>query len=173
MLRLTRLAASTITLIVTVACVPLPRLAFQAEPADLETLAGEWVGEYESASRGRGGSLEFSLAARTNEARGAVIMVPRGHVQPYRREPHESEPAASPDPFNRPVLSIRFIRVSHGAIVGMLDRYWDPDRQCYATTVFRGEAGHARVAGTFRTSFACGEGEASGTWHAAKKSARR
>ena len=173
MLRLTRFAASTLTLIVTVACLPLPRLALQAEPGDLEILAGEWEGEYDSTSLGRHGTLEFSLVARTNEARGAVLMVPRGHVQPYRREPHESEPAAPPDPFSRPILSIRFIRASHGSIVGMLDRYWDPDRQCYATTVFKGEAGDATVAGTFRTTFACGEGEASGTWHAAKKSARR
>jgi hypothetical protein len=161
------------TLIVTVACMPLPRLALQAEPGDLELLAGEWAGEYESASLGRHGTLEFSLLAHTNEARGAVVMVPHGQVQPYQREPRGSASAAPPDPFNRPILSIRFIRASHGSIVGMLDRYWDPDRQCYATTVFRGEAGEATVAGTFKTSFACGEGEASGTWKAAKTSPRR
>jgi hypothetical protein len=171
MLRLPRLIASTATLIASVACLSLPRLALQAEPGDLEMLAGEWVGEYESASLGRHGSLEFSLVARTNEARGAVVMVPRGQVQPYQREPHED--VAASDPFNRPILSIRFVRASHGSILGMLDRYWDPDRLCYATTVFRGEAGESHVAGTFRTSFDCGGGEASGTWHAVKKSARR
>lgn len=173
MLRIFRPSTLLVGLIVTAACSPLPKVALQADSAALEMLAGEWVGEYESVSLGRRGSLEFRLVAGINEARGAVLMVPRGQLQPYQREPHDGPPVAAPDPFSTEMLSIKFIRASHGSIVGMLDRYWDPDRQCYATTVFRGEAGRTTVAGTFRTSFDCGDGEASGSWHAARKSSRR
>jgi hypothetical protein len=172
MLRIFRPTTSIAVLILTAACSPLPPVALQATPGDLEILAGEWTGEYESVALGRQGRLEFKLVSETNEARGAVLMVPRGQVQPYQRDPHENPPAA-PDLFSTEMLSIKFIRASHGSIMGMLDRYWDPDRQCYATTVFRGEAGRNTFSGTFRTSFACGQGEASGTWHVAKKSARR
>jgi hypothetical protein len=148
-------------------------VTLHALPGDLEMLAGEWTGEYDSVSLGRRGSLEFRLKAGTNEARGAVLMVPRGQLHPYRADPHDGAPVAAPDPFNTEMLRIKFVRASRGSIMGMLDRYWDPDRQCYATTVFHGEAGRTRIEGTFRTSFACGDGEATGHWHVVKKSARR
>ena len=173
MLRISRLTGWLVVVIAAAACSPLPRVALQAEPGDLEMLAGEWVGEYESVSLGRRGSLEFKLVAETNEAFGAVLMVPGGDLRPYQRQPNDSPPAASRDLFSTEMLRIKFIRADHGSIVGMLDRYWDPDRQCYATTVFRGEAGRDTVRGTFKTSFDCGAGAASGSWHVAKRSARR
>src|SRR5688500_7811727 len=65
-------------------CVPMPRVALDAMPADLEILAGEWAGEYESAALGRRGSIEFKLEADTDEARGDVVMVPSGRGTPYQ-----------------------------------------------------------------------------------------
>ena len=65
--------------------------------------------------------------------------------------------------------TIKFIRADDGSIVGMLDRYWDPDRQCYAISVFRGHIGKGIVEGTFLTTFGSGAGEATGTWHASKQ----
>ncbi|RPI55091.1 MAG: hypothetical protein EHM55_08955 [Acidobacteria bacterium] len=173
MSRILHLIALFITVSAVSACSYLPPVALEATPADLEMLAGQWVGEYDSVALGRRGSLEFKLAAGTDEAYGAVLMVPRGQVLPYQSEPYREGPAQSRDPFNTELLTIKFIRASNGSITGMLDRYWDPDRQCYATTVFRGFTGRGVVEGTFRTTFDCGAGEASGNWRIEKKSARR
>ena len=69
-------------------CVPMPPVALDATPADLEILAGEWTGEYESAALGRRGSIEFKLKGGTNEARGDVLMVPSGRRTPYQPQPY-------------------------------------------------------------------------------------
>ena len=75
---------AALALLVAVAgCAPMPTVALQATPADLEILAGEWEGEYESAALGRRGTIEFKLKAGTDEARGDVVMVPNGRRMPY------------------------------------------------------------------------------------------
>ncbi len=173
MSRLSFVAGFLGTMITASACSYLPPVALEATPADLKVLAGEWVGEYESVALARRGSMEFRLAAGTDAAYGAVLMVPRGPAAAYRAEGDDTAPARSPDPFSSEQLTIRFIRASHGSITGRLDRYWDPDRQCYATTVFRGVTGRGVVEGTFRTTFECGAGEATGNWRMTKKPARR
>src|SRR5687768_5507109 len=48
------------------ACAPMPTVALQATPAELEILAGEWAGEYASAALGRHGLIEFKLKAGTD-----------------------------------------------------------------------------------------------------------
>ena len=68
-------------------CAPMPTVALQATPGDLEILAGEWAGEYESAALGRRGSIEFRLKAGTDEAHGDVLMVPGGHEPRLTRGP--------------------------------------------------------------------------------------
>lgn len=152
-------------------CAPMPKVALQATPADLEILAGEWKGEYESAALGRRGGIEFKLKAGTDEAYGDVLMVPQGRPSPYgRQQYYEAQPA--PDLFSTELLTIRFIRASNGAITGALDRYWDPDRECYANTTFNGRIGIGIIEGTFRTRFECSSGEATGTWTAMKRRAR-
>jgi hypothetical protein len=161
-----------IALMYLTACMSLPRVPLQATKADLEILAGEWIGEYESAALGRSGSVEFRLKGDTNEASGAVLMVPRGEVQPYQNERPEAAPVAR-DPFNTSFLTIKFVHASFGSITGMLERYWDPDRRCFASTVFRGFADRNVVEGTFVTTFDCGAGDATGSWRVTKKSARR
>ena len=150
-------------------CAPMPTVALEATPADLEILAGEWAGEYESAALGRRGSIEFKLMAGTDEARGDVLMAPRGSRTPYQPRPyHDAQPPPATPSFE--LLTIRFIRASHGSIVGRLDRYWDPDRNCFANTAFNGYVGLGTVEGTFKTTFECGS-EATGTWKASKKPA--
>ena len=112
----------------------MPRVALQATPADLEILAGEWSGEYDSAALGRHGSIEFKLKSGTDEAYGDVVMVPQGRQIPDQRQPHEypqERPAMPPSEF----LTIRFVRASNGSLTGMLDRYWDPDRNCFAKSI--------------------------------------
>ncbi len=49
---------------------------------------------------------------------------------------------------------------------------WDPDRNCLANTSFNGHVGLGIVEGTFKTTFECGAGEATGTWNASKKPAK-
>jgi hypothetical protein len=152
-------------------CAPMPTVALEATPADLEILAGEWEGEYESAALGRRGSIEFKLTAGTDEARGDVLMAPRGSSTPYQPRPyHDAQPPPATPSFE--LLTIRFIRASNGSIFGRLDRYWDPDRNCFANTAFNGYVGLGTVEGTFKTTFECGAGEATGKWKASKKTAK-
>ena len=152
-------------------CAPMPTVALQATPADLEMLAGEWTGEYESTALGRHGSIEFKLKAGTNDAYGDVVMVPQGRRMPYQRQPdHYTHDTPGPPPSE--FLTIKFIRASNGSLTGMLDRYWDPDRDCYATSTFNGNIGLGVVEGTFKTTFECGSGDATGRWTARKKAAK-
>jgi hypothetical protein len=152
-------------------CAPMPAVDLDATPADLEILAGEWAGEYESAALGRRGNIEFKLEGGTNEARGDVLMVPSGRRTPYQpRAYDEAQPAHGMPSFE--ILTINFVRASDGSISGKLDRYWDPDRNCFADTTFNGHIGLGVVEGTFKTTFDCGAGVATGTWIATKKRAK-
>jgi hypothetical protein len=157
-------------LFVATACVPMSKVPLQATPGALEILAGEWEGQYESAALGRRGSIEFTLKAGTDDAHGEVLMVPRGTNAPYQPSQYY-EGQAQPYLPSSERLTIRFIRASNGSLHGMLDRYWDPDRNCYALTTFDGRLEADVVEGTFTTS-ACGAGGASGTWKATKKRAK-
>ena len=158
-------------LVIAAGCAPMPTVALQATSADLEILAGEWTGEYKSAALDRHGLIEFKLKAGTDEARGDVLMIPRGRQIPYQRQRYdEATYVASMD--SSELLTIRFIRASNGSLTGMLDRYWDPDRNCFANTTFTGNVGLGTVEGVFRTRFVCGAGEATGTWSATKKVAK-
>ncbi len=149
----------------------MPSVALQATPADIKLLAGEWAGEYESAALGRRGSIEFTLTAGTDDAHGDVMMVPAGRRTPYQPRPYQEGEAAGDTALTK-LLTIRFIRASNGSLTGMLDRYWDPDRTCFALTTFSGYTEKGVVEGTFRTTFECGAGEATGTWSARKKAAK-
>jgi hypothetical protein len=151
-------------------CVPMPTVALDATPADLEILAGEWTGKYESAALGRRGSIEFKLTGDTNEARGDVLMIPSGRRTPYQRQPYDEGQHQRGMPASE-ILTINFIRAADGSLTGRLDRYWDPDRNCFADTTFNGRVAVGIVEGTFKTTFDCGAGAATGTWTAKKKRA--
>jgi hypothetical protein len=152
-------------------CTPLPKVALQATPGDLEILAGEWAGEYESAALGRRGTIEFKLKAGTDDAYGDVLMLPRGRRTSYGPQPYH-EAQNPPSLSSTELLTIRFIRAQDGAVTGTLDRYWDPDRECFANTAFSGRMGLGIIEGTFTTTFECGAGKATGTWTAVRRRAR-
>lgn len=141
----------------------LPPVHLDATPGDMEMLAGDWKGDYNSPALGRRGTIEFRLSANGGQASGAVVMTPQGSTRPYEshslgREVDGSRLASTQ------LLTIQFVRSSSGEITGKLDRYWDPDRNCEASTTFRGYHAKGVIEGTFTTAFDCGAGTASGTW---------
>jgi hypothetical protein len=147
----------------------MPPVHLDATPADMEMLAGQWKGDYNSPALGRRGSIEFKLVATEGQAYGAVVMTPQGSTRPYEpntlgRE-NESNRIAPTQ-----LLTIRFVRADSGEITGMLDPYWDPDRNCQATTRFLGYLAKGVIEGTFKTLFDCGAGEAGGTWQVTRVS---
>jgi len=160
--------AGFVLLLLAPACVPMSKVPLQATPGALEILAGRWVGQYESPALGRRGGIEFTLKAGTDDAYGEVLMVPRGSKAPYQPSQYY-EVQAQPYMPATERLTIRFIRASNGSLHGMLDRYWDPDRNCYAVSTFDGRLEADVVEGTFTTTSACGSGDVSGTWKATKK----
>lgn len=164
-------AAALPTLLVaalTVACTSMPPVRLEATPADYEMLAGEWRGEYTSAALGRRGSIEFKLIAATNKASGDVVMVPQGAGQPYAQSDLEHQ-SQGRGPMDSQMLTIYFVRAEGGTISGTLDKYWDPDRNCDAFTVFRGRLQDRAIEGTFRTTWDCGTGEATGDWKVTRR----
>jgi hypothetical protein len=165
--------AALIVLVGSAGCASMPPVRLDATRTDLEMLAGQWDGEYTSPALGRRGSIEFKLVAGQNQASGDVLMIPQGSGTPYQPGSFEHPPNS---PGNQPpwqLLTIRFVRASGGTISGMLDPYWDPDRNCEARTVFEGNLVERRIEGTFRTTFDCGAGQASGRWHVTRKSVSR
>jgi hypothetical protein len=53
---------------------------------DSASLAGKWVGEYNSPATGRSGSIVFNLSPSGDAANGDVVMIPRGYgkaLTPY------------------------------------------------------------------------------------------
>ena len=102
-------------LVFTSGCAPMPTVALEATPADLEILAGEWTGEYESAALGRRGSIEFKLKAgtergprrradgsaaaaapRTSPSRTTMAAVPAQHAA-VRSAHHQVHPCVRTD----------------------------------------------------------------------------
>jgi hypothetical protein len=152
--------------LLTAACASMPPVRIDATPADYEMLAGEWRGEYSSAALGRGGTIEFKLIAGENKAYGDVIMVPQTSGRPYepRYNGDGTQTYYGDGRTDARQLKIFFVRAFSGAIEGMLDKYWDPDRRCNAMTVFRGTLAGRTIAGTFSTTWECGAGEATGEW---------
>jgi hypothetical protein len=159
-----------LVVLLTSGCAFMPPVRLEGTPADLEMLSGQWNGEYTSPALGRRGSIEFKLVAGQNQASGSVLMIPQASGRPYERGSLEHPPESSGGQPSSQLLTIRFVRASAGTISGMLDPYWDPDRNCEARTVFNGNLIERTIEGTFTTTFDCGAGEASGRWHVTRKS---
>jgi hypothetical protein len=166
-----------ITALLTTACASMPPVRMEATTADYEMLAGEWRGDYTSPALGRRGSIEFKLVAGENKAFGDVVMVPQGSGRPYEPQTTLEHPYQDQRTATSQVLTIFFVRASGGVITGTLDPYWDPDRNCNASTFFRGQLFDRTITGTFNTTWDCGAGQATGEWKvtrkAPKQSARR
>jgi hypothetical protein len=160
-----------IVAMVTYGCVSMPPVKVDATPADKELLLGQWHGEYTSPALGRRGSIEFKLVAGQEQAKGFVLMTPQGASKPY-----EPSSLGQEQDVNRPssaLLTIRFVRAANSEVSGVLDPYWDPDRNCEATTTFKGYLTTGTMEGTFITTWDCGAGEASGRWHVTRKPAKQ
>ena len=156
-------AGALVLAVLASACAYLPPVHLDATPGDMEILAGQWKGDYNSPALGRRGTIEFKLEAGAGQAYGAVVMTPQGAGRPY--EPNSlSREAEGARMASSQLLTIRFVRAASGEITGMLDTYFDPDRNCQATTRFRGYHAKGVIEGTFTTMFDCGAGEATGAW---------
>jgi hypothetical protein len=127
---------------------PMPKVAVEGDPGAIDALAGQWEGSYESEKNGREGTIQFSLAAAGDTARGEVLMMPAWSSEPYqgsaRGEPRERRPVREPT-----VLTIRFVRAQQGQVLGTLDPYIDPDCDCRVTTNFIGSVDGDEARGVF------------------------
>ena len=154
-------------------CSYLPPVQLNGTPADLELLTGQWTSDYDSPALGRRGTIEFKLVAGHDQASGGVLMTPQGAGRPYQPGTLQNQSQTADGQPASQMLTIRFVRASAGSISGMLDPYWDPDRNCEARTVFSGTLADRSIAGTFRTAFDCGSGEATGRWRVTRQSASK
>jgi hypothetical protein len=111
---------------------------------EISAFAGEWSGQYASASAQRSGTIWFKLEAGRDTAFGDVLMIPR---ETAMATPEPSAPQTWRD---RPqVLTIKFVRVEGQRITGGIDPYPSPDGSTMLFTVFRGELKGDRVEGEF------------------------
>jgi hypothetical protein len=134
-----------------------------AAPGDLSTLAGEWEGEYTGAEGSRTGFISFALAAGRDTAEGEVVMLPPG-LDPALVMP-ERMVATAPEPRRAEVLTIRFVSIADGRIVGELGPYRDPQCGCALQTRFSGTLmDDGTIEGTFVTTGGIHHPLGSGRW---------
>jgi hypothetical protein len=152
---------------VMLACASKPTpVTVTGDSGDRASLAGKWVGEYNSPVTGRSGSIVFNLSPSGDAANGDVVMVPRGYgkaLQPYNvANPGAASgvPSASPSQ----VLTIRLVRVSGDTVSGVLDAYRDPECDCPVETTFTGRLSGDTIEGTFSTSGRQAAAPQTGTW---------
>lgn len=124
-------------------------VTLKGEQSDLALLTGEWDGEYYSKELGRGGSIQFKLAAGEDSAYGEVIMIPRGSQIPLKPPTQTGKPRTEVQPLE--VLKINFVQISGGRVSGKIDPYWDPDNKCVLLAFFDGVLKGDTIKGTFRT----------------------
>jgi hypothetical protein len=148
----------------------LPAIRLTGRAADLEALVGEWSGHYESdAPYARSGTIWFKLAAGENHAHGDVRMVPEGFTRGYERYRGGPGPAGHEFPPASESLAIRFVRAENNQVNGVLEPYWDPDRECQARTSFRGRIEGKTIVGTFVSIYARPLPETTGVWKVTRR----
>ena len=162
----------TIVLIASGCAAMSPPIRMDASRGDTEVLAGEWYGSYAGDDRGgRRGTIVFKLVAGEDHAHGSVLMIPEGSTRAYERY-HGDAPILEGQVRSQ-MLSIRVVHAGDGVVTGALDTYWDWDRDCPATTTFRGAINDGVIVGTFTTSFGAGVAEATGRWTISRVPGRR
>lgn len=144
---------------------PPAEVAISGDPRTMSHLAGEWSGSYQSGATGRSGSIVFTLVPGENQARGDVVMVPRGANLPLRPARGQGMGA---DSTNQPqVLTIEFIRAARDSVSGTLAPYVDPDCNCSTSTSFYGRVRGNVISGTFT---ATQQGRSlNGTWEVRRR----
>lgn len=149
------------------ACAPNPApVPVVADQTDMSQLAGQWDGEYSSASTGRSGSISFSLVAGRDTASGDVVMVPRGVDQPA---PTDRQTGAQLLARSPQVLRISFVRVLGANVSGTIEPYRAPDCDCVLSTTFVGQLRGDTVEGTFSTTGGPADSPQSGRWKVTRK----
>jgi hypothetical protein len=119
------------------------------ESVDLKLLAGKWKGEYSSKDTGRSGTIEFVLIAEEKRAYGDVLMIPRGAKEAYHPVGYRDKIKLDPD-FPE-FLTIRFVEIEGGRVMGELTPYWDPEMQRRMVTSFEGIVKDDTIEGTFES----------------------
>ena len=149
------------------ACASAPApVTVAGDSGDRASLAGKWVGEYDSPATGRSGSIVFNLSPSGDAANGDVVMVPRGYGKPLQPYSVSNSGAGSGIQNVTPsqVLTIKLVRVSGDTVSGVLDPYRDPECDCPVETTFTGRLTGNVIAGTFTTSGRQAAGPQTGTW---------
>jgi len=161
---------------VALACATKPTpITVTGEAQDKASLAGKWVGEYQSAATGRSGSIVFNLSPSGDAAKGDVVMIPRGYGKALA--PYGNSGTANAGAVTTPttgastegvqgseVLTIRVVRVSGDSISGVLDPYRDPECDCPVATTFTGRLDGDTIEGAFSTSGRQSNAPQTGTW---------
>jgi hypothetical protein len=151
---------------VALACASKPTpVNITGDPRDRASLAGKWIGEYQSTSTGRSGSIVFNLSPSGNAASGDVIMIPRGYgkaLVPFNQA--TTSGAAMQNTNNSQVLTIKLVRVSGDTVSGVLDAYRDPQCDCPVETSFTGTLTGDTIDGTFTTRGTAANAPQTGTW---------
>jgi hypothetical protein len=136
-------------------------------PVDLQRLAGEWLGEYNSVQTGRHGSIVFHLVAGTDSAQGDVLMDPVVWGSQMRRG-DPNQPNVSPTQIPQ-AINIRFVRVAGNHVNGRLEPYTDPSCDCPLYTVFEGRLTADTLDGTYTSRHQAGGLTQSGHWRVVRR----
>lgn len=109
---------------------------------ELALLAGEWRGQYSSREAGRHGTIYFKLEAEADSAVGYVFMKPGSWESDLLdKTPRVYTPSE--------MLTIRFVEMGRGRVVGRLDEYRDPGCGCLLETIFEGHVEGDRIEGVY------------------------
>jgi len=148
------------------ACASKPTpITVTGDTGDRASLAGKWVGEYNSPVTGRSGSIVFNLSPSGDAANGDVVMIPRGYgkaLTPYGATSSAGVPMQNTAISQ--VLTIKLVRVSGDTVSGVLDAYRDPQCDCPVVTTFTGRADGDTIDGTFITRGSQTNTPQTGTW---------
>jgi hypothetical protein len=155
------------------ACASKPSpITVTGDSGDRASLAGTWVGEYNSPATGRSGSIVFNLSPAGGAASGDVVMIPRGYgkaLAPYGATSSAGVPVQNTA--TSQVLTIKLVRVSGDSVSGVLDAYRDPLCDCSVETTFTGTVSGDTIDGTFSTRGSPTNTPQTGTWRV-KRSTR-
>jgi|SRR5688572_9357423 hypothetical protein len=147
--------------VLTAACgAPSTPVPVAGTSTDLQSLAGEWTGEYSSTETGRSGSIVFRLTAGTDSATGDVMMGPQGGVAGPGGSGASTPEGARPTK----VLTIRFVQVEGGTVRGRLDPYVEVECACTLLTVFNGELRGDTLSGSYTSRLQTTGQEQHGRW---------
>ena len=133
------------------------------EPANIQALDGQWIGEYHSYDPSdRSGTLLLRLAAGQDTARGDVLLHIAG------RETAAMVPLTTDDPWadvsDEQTLDVTFVRAAGGAVFGKLDIYNDPVCGCEVRTTLTGRIKGNLLEGTYITEHVNGADRHTGRW---------